>query len=88
LSGAVEARLFADCDRGAVPPVGEAYGIPTVWDDSLGDLPDVYFEGGDHRTLIHMSGPDFAELMRGARPMRHFWPDRFFVPGSVTHFTT
>lgn len=62
--------LFSDCAPGAVPPVGEAYGIPTVWEESLGDKPDIYFEGGDHHTLVHMSGPHFHELMSSARPLR------------------
>lgn len=60
-------ELFSDCAPGAVPPLGEAYGLPTVWEKSLGEKPDVYFEGGDHRTLVHMSGPDFCELMSSAR---------------------
>ena len=60
---------FSDCAMGAVPAVGEAYGIPTYWDESLGDKPDVYFEGGDHCTLVHMSGVNFSELMRSARPL-------------------
>src|SRR5512136_2400880 len=42
--------LFSDCAPGAVPPVGPAYGVPTVWDESLGEKSDVYFEGGDHHT--------------------------------------
>jgi Ala-tRNA(Pro) deacylase len=58
------ARLFEDCLPGAVPPVGAAYGICTLWDESLGGWPDVYFEGGDHQTLVHMSGPEFEALMR------------------------
>jgi len=61
--------LFSDCAPGAVPPIGEAYGIPTVWEESLGDKPDIYFEGGDHHTLVHMSGPHFHELMSSARPL-------------------
>lgn len=61
--------LFSDCAYGAVPPVGAAYGIPTVWDARLGEQPEVYFEGGDHRTLVHMSGADFCELMRSARTL-------------------
>ena len=61
--------LFPDCAPGAVPAVGPAYGIPTVWEASLAEKPDVYFEGGDHRTLVHMSGPDFCELMAPARSL-------------------
>lgn len=58
--------LFPDCEPGAVPPTGEAYGIATVWDASLGERHDVYFEGGDHRTLVHMSGRAFSGLMSAA----------------------
>lgn len=64
--------LFSDCAPGAVPPLGEAYGIPTVWEESLAGKPEIYFEGGDHRTLVHMSGPDFCELMSSARPFHHY----------------
>jgi Ala-tRNA(Pro) deacylase len=60
---------FSDCAPGAVPPVGAAYGVQTVWDESLGELPDIYFEGGDHRTMVHMSGADFRALMRAAQPL-------------------
>jgi Ala-tRNA(Pro) deacylase len=61
--------IFFDCAQGAVPPVGEAYGLATRRDPSLGDRRDVYFAGGDHRTLVHMDGWYFSELMRGARPL-------------------
>ena len=44
--------LFADCDPGAVPPLGDAYGIATVVDESLDDCPDIYLEAGDHEDLI------------------------------------
>ncbi|MGE5098163.1 MAG: aminoacyl-tRNA deacylase [Betaproteobacteria bacterium] len=62
--------VMPECARGAVPAVGQAFGIPTIWDPSLADEPDVYFEGGDHRTLVHMSGATFGELMRTAQPLR------------------
>ncbi len=60
-------ELFDDCDLGAVPPVGAAYGLEVVLDESLADLPEVYFEGGDHRTLIHVTGDAFGALMKDAR---------------------
>ncbi len=59
--------LFRDCEKGAVPPVGAAYGIPTVVDDSLMNTPDVYFEAGDHEDLVHMRGLEFLTLLTGAR---------------------
>ena len=60
-------RLFPDCDQGAAPPVGAAYGVPTVLDESLAGREAVWFEGGDHRTLIRVSGADFDRLMKDAR---------------------
>jgi Ala-tRNA(Pro) deacylase len=58
--------LFVDCEPGAVPALGAAYGLNVVLDESLAQLPDVYFEGGDHANLIHMSGTSFQELMAKA----------------------
>ena len=58
------ARLFGDCEAGAVPPLGPAYRIETYLDDALTSLANVYFEAGDHRTLIHVTGDEFHRLMR------------------------
>ena len=63
------ARLFPDCLPGAVPPLATVYGVPTLWATSLGDAPDIYFEGGDQHTLVHMFGMEFRELMRTARAL-------------------
>ena len=60
-------ELFADCDSGAAPPVGAAYGVEVVLDRSLLGKERVWFEGGDHRTLVSVTGPDFDRLMRTAR---------------------
>ena len=60
-------RLFPDCAPGAVPPVGECYELDVVVDDSIREQPDVYLEGGDHTTLIHMNQAQFARLMADAR---------------------
>jgi len=61
------AHLFSDCEPGAVPPLGPAYGIETLLDESLTDLADVYFEAGDHEQLVHLTGEDFRNLLSGAR---------------------
>ena len=60
-------RLFPDCDLGAIPPLGPAYGLDVVLDDSLAGLDEVCFEGGDHRTLVRVGGEQFREMMSGAR---------------------
>ncbi len=61
------AEVFEDCELGAVPPTGEAYGLPVVWDDTLANQADIYFEGGDHKTLVHVDGIDFVRMMGGAK---------------------
>ena len=60
-------EVFVDCDSGAAPPVGEAYDLPTIVDDSLKGLDKVWFEAGDHETLVEVKGKDFDKLMKGAR---------------------
>lgn len=58
--------LFADCDRGAIPPVGAAYGLETILDDEMLTDDDVYFEGGDHNTLVHVDAANWRRLQRSA----------------------
>ena len=57
---------FSDCERGAIPAIGEAYGVDVVIDPSLVHQPDIYFESGDHEHLIRMAGDDFRGLMSNA----------------------
>ena len=58
--------LFSDCAVGAIPPVGPAYGLKVIIDDSLNIQPDIFFEGGDHQELIHVAGADFQRLLPDA----------------------
>lgn len=60
-------HLFTDCELGAIPPIGKEYGIDVVLDDTLTDIPDVYFESGDHTDVVHVKGSDFARMMLGAK---------------------
>jgi Ala-tRNA(Pro) deacylase len=55
-------ELFRDCAHGAVPPIGECYGLDIVVEDSIREQPDIYFEGGDHTTVVHVSQAQFAQL--------------------------
>lgn len=57
-------QLFPDCDLGAVPPIGQAYGMETIVDDSLIQAGDIYFEAGDHEDVIHIKGAAFRRLMK------------------------
>jgi Ala-tRNA(Pro) deacylase len=59
--------LFRDCTHGAVPPIGECYGLDVIVDDSIQEQPEVYLESGDHETLLHMSQAQFARVTGQAR---------------------
>lgn len=59
--------LFPDCDAGAVPPVGAAYGLAVTIDEDLFGLPEVYFEGGDHKRLARVDGTALGTLFKDAR---------------------
>jgi Ala-tRNA(Pro) deacylase len=63
-------KLFPDCDLGAIPPIGAAYGLDMVLEESLAGLDEVHFEGGDHRNLVKVGGDQFRRLMSGARQGR------------------
>jgi len=56
--------IFSDCAIGAVPPIGAAYALDSVVDASLEEQADLYLEGGDHRSLIHISHAQFHDLMK------------------------
>jgi len=59
--------LFLDCEPDSVPALGAAYGLKVVVDDSLAQESEVYFESGDHTSLVHISGKKFRELVMGAQ---------------------
>jgi Ala-tRNA(Pro) deacylase len=61
-------EIFQDCAIGAIPPLGSAYSLETVVvDEGLTSLANVYFEAGDHKNLVHVSGESFNRLQSGAR---------------------
>jgi len=55
--------LFQDCALGAVPALGNAYGLDVIWDDQLRTASEIYIEAGDHENLIHMHGDSFRKLI-------------------------
>ncbi len=58
--------LFTDCDTGAIPALGMAYGLDVIIEDSLAKTGDLFFEGGDHETLVHISAEAFNGLVTDA----------------------
>jgi len=60
------ADLFKDCEPGAIPPLGDAYGLEAILEERLAGEPEIYFEAGDHLALVHLRGSDFLRLMARA----------------------
>jgi Ala-tRNA(Pro) deacylase len=63
-------NIFPDCDLGAIPPVGPAYGLDTILDDELMEQPEVFLEAGSHEELIQLSRHHFQQLFRDAPRVR------------------
>jgi Ala-tRNA(Pro) deacylase len=63
--------VFPDCSLGAIPPLGPAYGVRIILDDSLEAQEELYFEAGDHEHLVHMTTPQFMALV-GPVQKAHF----------------
>ncbi|HLF23886.1 MAG TPA: YbaK/EbsC family protein [Burkholderiales bacterium] len=61
------APIFKDCELGAIPPLGLAYGMPTIVDDSLVGRDHVFFVGGDHDELIRVDGDAFVRMLGEAQ---------------------
>ena len=57
------ARLFPDCEVGAMPPMGNLYGVPVHLDSGLASEEMIAFNGGTHRDVVHMKTADFRNLV-------------------------
>jgi Ala-tRNA(Pro) deacylase len=58
------AKLFPDCELGAMPPCGNLYGLRVYVDMSLVMEPVVYFPAGSHHRVVEMHYKDFERLVR------------------------
>ena len=64
--------LFRDCELGALPAIGPAYGIETLVDDAIAEQSEIYFEAGDHEQLIRVTNEGFHTLMGEGIRHGHF----------------
>lgn len=55
---------FTEYELGAVPPLGELFGVPVLLDERLERAEEIIFAGGTHRDSVKMSGQDFLKLTR------------------------
>lgn len=63
-------KRFADCETGAIPAVGNLFGLDTLVDQSLTEQSDIYLESGRHDELVHMSGKQYMALIPEAKSGR------------------
>lgn len=61
------APVFKDCEPGAIPPIGPAYNMETIVDESLVGRKKVWFVAGDHYRLFAVDGDDFVRLLGQAQ---------------------
>ena len=64
LSESAMARLFPDCELGAIPPLGRLYGMEVWVDRAISDSEHIVFCAGTHEDCIRMKYSDFAKLSR------------------------
>lgn len=61
-------RVFADCERGALPPFGRLYGLATIVDTSLAGAATIVVEGNSRHEDLRLRYRDYEALeapMRG-----------------------
>src|SRR5690606_11917704 len=51
--------VFNDCVAGAVPALGEAYGLDVICEEELLQNAEVFIKAGDHRHLIRLESSQF-----------------------------
>jgi Ala-tRNA(Pro) deacylase len=56
--------LFPTCELGAIPPIGDLWGLPVWVDDALGREAETVFTGGSHHETVHLAYRDFVRLTR------------------------
>jgi len=74
------ARLFPDCELGAMPPFGSLYQLAVYLDSSLAGEDTIAFNAGTHRDVVHMRTVDYCQLaaptvvsLARVMAMRHGW---------------
>jgi Ala-tRNA(Pro) deacylase len=56
------ARLFPDCEVGAMPPFGALYGMAMFVDPCLLQNDDIFFSAGNHHEVVLMRRSDYQAI--------------------------
>lgn len=57
------AKLFPDCELGAMPPFGNLYDMPVYAEKQLTEDEEIAFSAGSHTELVQLAFSDFNELV-------------------------
>jgi Ala-tRNA(Pro) deacylase len=57
-------RLFPDCEKGAMPPFGNLYGIPCYVDSQVAQNDKIVFNAGSHKESVKMSYADYEKIVK------------------------
>lgn len=57
-------RIFPGCDLGAIPPLGDLYGMDVWVDRSIADHEEIVFNAGTHMDAVRMKYGDFVRLAK------------------------
>lgn len=58
------AKLFPDCELGAIPPFGNLYEIDVWLDRAVSDTEDIVFCAGTHVDCVRMKYSDYVSLVQ------------------------
>jgi len=56
--------LFPECEPGAMPPLGNLYGLPVLCEESLTQDEVIHFNAGTHTDAVRMRFEDFRRLVK------------------------
>jgi len=79
---------FHDCGVRYLPPLGMAYGVPTVVDQTLTELEQVYFMTGDRSHLIQVDKKNFRRVFKNAVVGSQLTLDAAAAPPPMQNNTT
>jgi Ala-tRNA(Pro) deacylase len=58
------ARLFPDCQTGAMPPFGNLYDLPVYIDACFPRAQDFFFQAGNHREVVRIGYREYEQVVR------------------------
>jgi Ala-tRNA(Pro) deacylase len=60
-------HVFSDCERGALPPFGPLYGIPTVVDETLAEASEIVCASNFRHEAVRLRFSDYESLVAPVR---------------------